>query len=102
MFGAEAHSAVPVGLSLVRRRRSPARSHPTEPSTWGKWPPASKQREWHQFGEDTAHIISSMWKGDVDSLLQAMSTVIMSYRTERFGQEEEKSKEDASHAPRRR
>lgn len=73
----------------MRGRGSPAWNHPTEPITSKrvKWPPGSNRKEW--FGEDTAQIISSMWKGDVNSRLQAMSAVTVSYRAERFGQEKE-------------
>ena len=55
-----------------------------------KWPPASQRKVWHQFDEDTARIIESTAKGDVDRRLQTMSTIIISFGTERFGVEEDK------------
>lgn len=43
---------------------------------------------WHQFNEDAARIIESTAKGDVDRQLQTMTTIIVTFGTERFGVEE--------------
>ncbi|XP_035990671.1 uncharacterized protein LOC118562404 [Fundulus heteroclitus] len=51
-----------------------------------KWPPASRRSEWQQFDEDVSNIIQATAKGDVDSRLTSMTTVIVSYARERFGQ----------------
>ncbi len=50
-----------------------------------KWPPASKRSEWLQFDEDVSNIIQATAKGDADSRLQTITTIIFSYALERFG-----------------
>ncbi|XP_077380867.1 uncharacterized protein LOC144020874 [Festucalex cinctus] len=50
-----------------------------------KWPPANRLSEWRQFDEDVCKIIQATAKGDVDSRLQAMTTIIVSFGSERFG-----------------
>ncbi|TWW59867.1 hypothetical protein D4764_06G0013970 [Takifugu flavidus] len=55
-----------------------------------KWPPANRRSEWLQFDEDVSTIIQATAKGDVNSRLQAISTIIVSYGskiwTDREGQ----------------
>ncbi len=53
-----------------------------------KWPPASKRSEWLQFDEDVSNISQATAKGDADSRLQTITTIIFSYALERFGQVE--------------
>lgn len=56
-----------------------------------KLPAASKKREWQQFAEDVTKITRvERWKGDADSQLQALTTVILSYLVEHFSREDEK------------
>ena len=50
-----------------------------------KWPPASSKCEWKQFDEDVCRILQSTPKGDVDRRMQALSTITISYASERFG-----------------
>ncbi|XP_023810165.1 uncharacterized protein LOC105353972 [Oryzias latipes] len=50
-----------------------------------KWPPARKRSEWCQFDEDVSNIIQAAAKGDAESRLQTMTTIIVSYASERFG-----------------
>lgn len=50
-----------------------------------KWPPASKRSEWLQFDEDVSNIIQAAAKGNAESRLQTMTTIIGSYASERFG-----------------
>ncbi|TWW74378.1 hypothetical protein D4764_14G0003790 [Takifugu flavidus] len=45
------------------------------------------------FDEDVSNIIQAIAKGDVDSRLQAISTIIVSYGSERFGRIEKGSTE---------
>ncbi|XP_054628013.1 uncharacterized protein LOC129179159 [Dunckerocampus dactyliophorus] len=56
-----------------------------------KWPPANQHKVWHQFDEDITRVIESTAKGDVDRRLQTITTIIVTYGTERFGVEERKS-----------
>ncbi len=53
-----------------------------------KWPPASKRSEWLQFDEDVSNIIQATAKGDADSRLQTITTIIFSFALERFGRVE--------------
>ncbi len=53
-----------------------------------KWPPASKRSEWLQFDEDVSNILQATVKGDADSRLQTITTIIFSYALERFGRVE--------------
>ena len=56
-----------------------------------KWPPANQYKVWHEFDEDLTRIIESTAKGDVDRRLQTMTTIIVTYGSERFGVEEVKT-----------
>ncbi|TWW66935.1 hypothetical protein D4764_20G0009670 [Takifugu flavidus] len=67
-----------------------------------KWPPANRRSEWLQFDEDVSNIIQATAKGDVDSRLQAMSTIIVSYGSERFGRIEKGNTETTSYTMNRR
>ncbi|TWW59294.1 hypothetical protein D4764_06G0008240, partial [Takifugu flavidus] len=62
-----------------------------------KWPPANGRSEWLQFDEDVSNIIQATAKGDVDSRLQAISTIIVSYGSERFGRIEKGNSETTSY-----
>ncbi|XP_016087054.1 uncharacterized protein, partial [Sinocyclocheilus grahami] len=53
-----------------------------------KWPPASKRSEWLQFEKDVSNTTQATAKGDADSRLQTMTTIIFSYALERFGRVE--------------
>ncbi len=44
-----------------------------------KWPQASKRSEWLQFDEDVSNILQATAKGDADSRLQTITTIIFSY-----------------------
>lgn len=50
-----------------------------------KWPPASKGSEWQKFDDDVDDILEATMKGVVDRKLQTMTTMIISFATERFG-----------------
>ncbi|KAL4008901.1 hypothetical protein ACER0C_002753 [Sarotherodon galilaeus] len=50
-----------------------------------KWPPASSRSEWQKFDEDVSKIIQAVAKRDADSRLKTMTTIIVSYASERFG-----------------
>ena len=50
-----------------------------------KWPPASESGAWRVFDEDVCAILQSTSAGDADRRLQAMSKIIVSYASERFG-----------------
>nr|XP_014269084.2 uncharacterized protein LOC106676625 [Maylandia zebra] len=50
-----------------------------------KWPPASSQSEWQKFDEDVFNIIQAVAKRGADSRLKTMTTIIVSYASERFG-----------------
>ncbi|KAL3976498.1 mitochondrial import inner membrane translocase subunit TIM8 [Sarotherodon galilaeus] len=50
-----------------------------------KWPPASSRSEWQKFDEDVSNIIQAVAKRDADSRLKTMTTIIVSYASERFG-----------------
>ncbi|XP_057679566.1 uncharacterized protein LOC130908003 [Corythoichthys intestinalis] len=67
-----------------------------------KWPPASRRSEWLQFDEDVSTIIQATAKGDVDCRLQAMSTIIVSYGSERFGRMEKGNTEATPYTMNRR
>lgn len=54
-----------------------------------KWPPVSKRSGWLQFDEDVSNIIQAIDKGDADSRLKMMTTIILSYALE---SQEEKGK----------
>lgn len=76
-----------------------ARTHPTEPSTSEhlyprlhpeqrqriKWPSATSKSMWQQFDEDVCEIVQTTAKGDADRRLHTMTTIIVSYASERFG-----------------
>ena len=67
-----------------------------------KWPPASRRSEWLQFDEDVSNILQATAKGDVDSRLHAMSTIIVSYGSERFGRMEKGNTETTPYSMNRR
>ncbi len=67
-----------------------------------KWPPASKRSEWLQFDEDVSNILQATAKGDADSRLQTITTIIFSYALERFGQVEKGKNESTSYTMNRR
>ncbi|XP_049336392.1 uncharacterized protein LOC125802421 [Astyanax mexicanus] len=67
-----------------------------------KWPPASKRSEWQQFDEDVSKIIQATAKGDVDSRLTSMTTIIISYASERFGQVDKGKSKSTSYTMSRR
>ena len=50
-----------------------------------KWPPAKDKTTWQQFDDDVCEILDVTSKGDADSRLHTMSTIIVSYAAERFG-----------------
>ena len=50
-----------------------------------KWPPANDKIAWQQFDEDVCGILQTTSKGAPDRRLQTMSTIIVSYASERFG-----------------
>lgn len=91
-------------MYLVRHRRCPARRQFTErsPSTYQSLPILAEQfhngklsgslpaSEWLQFDQDVYSIIQATAKGEVDSRLLTMTTIIVSYPSERFGQTERK------------
>ena len=92
------------GLDPGETREEPGREtphraqnlHVTNSSTTSKvvqiprirWPPANQRKVWQQFDEDTARIIDATARGDVDRRLQTMTTIIVTFGTERFGVEE--------------
>ncbi len=67
-----------------------------------KWPPASKRSEWLQFDEDVSNILQATAKGDADSRLQTITTIIFSYALERFGQVEKGKTKSTSYTMNRR
>ncbi|XP_029688563.1 uncharacterized protein [Takifugu rubripes] len=67
-----------------------------------KWPPANRRSEWLQFDEDVSNIIQATAKGDVNSRFQAISTIIVSYGSERFGRIEKGNTETTSYTMNRR
>lgn len=50
-----------------------------------KWPPASKGSEWQKFDDDVDGILEATMKGAADRKLQTMTTMIISFASERFG-----------------
>ena len=66
-----------------------------------RWPPANKQTEWLQFDEDMGNIMQTISKGDIDSRLHSMTSIIISYAAERFGYDE-KGKPRAPYTKNRR
>lgn len=46
---------------------------------------------WSQFDTDVCEILKAMAKGEVDSQLEAMTVVIVSYAAERFGHVESRN-----------
>ncbi|TWW55963.1 hypothetical protein D4764_09G0010130 [Takifugu flavidus] len=64
--------------------------------------PANRRSEWLQFDEDVSNIIQATAKRDVDSRLQAISTIIVSYGSERFGRIEKGNTETTSYTMNRR
>nr|AAN12398.1 polyprotein [Tetraodon nigroviridis] len=56
-----------------------------------KWPPASKVSEWQQLDEDLEGILESTAKGGVDRKLQTMTTLVISFATERYGTMEKRA-----------
>ncbi len=69
-----------------------------------KWPPASKRSEWLRFDEDVSNHrrIQATAKGDADSRLQTITTIIFSYALERFGQVEKGKTKSTSYTMIRR
>lgn len=52
---------------------------------WIKWPPATNKSVWQQSDEDLCEIVQMTAKGDADRRLLTMTTIIVSYASERFG-----------------
>lgn len=67
-----------------------------------KWPPASKRNEWLQFDKDVSNIIQATSRGETDSRLQSMTTIISSYASERFGLTEKGKTKPVSYSMNRR
>lgn len=51
-----------------------------------KWPPNSKRSGCQQFEKDVSNILQATARGDTESRLQTMTTIIFSYASERVGQ----------------
>ena len=55
------------------------------PSKRIKWPPANDREAWRDFDSDVCSILESSSGSCVDSRLNTLSTIIVSYAAERFG-----------------
>lgn len=59
-----------------------------------KWPTAHQKEEWQQFNQDVSDILRTISKGDADSRLYTMTTIIISYTSERFGIVQKENKKE--------
>lgn len=74
---------------MCRSTMASAKLHEVQQQMGGMLPQAKQHRLWQQFDDDTSKFITSKAKESVE--LQYLTTIITSFRAERFGVKEPKS-----------